>query len=438
MQRIGAALLACVIAQALAGAQPRRDETPLYEPIPPVRCEAFSAPGTGPGRARLDIHCWLRPSVLVFTRTAGDTSATPFEATAEFALEVYDSAGTSHYRKFVRRRITAATSDAAGLPDAPVTLSGSAELPFGPYVVTLEVTDVESARRVTRRQEIRLGGVHDASPRLSGLAWLSSVSLPESDFFGTIVPVGRSVTGRLFADAPASARVAYRLWRLRPGAKDESFVVADTLAADPTAAVPVPDTLTGCRYLPGEARTDGMRSFTLPSLSDTLPPGSYRFEAAFLEGSPDGALRQGFSIAWPGMPRSLQSLRAAVRPLEYLLAPAEFAALRDLDAPAQRDAFERFWRGRAGSAGTARNEIMGEFYRRVDAAAAEFATIRNADGAMTPRGKYYILYGPPTTRERILGTAAAPREVWTWASTNRSLIFIDEKRTGDYILATEQ
>ena len=138
------------------------------------------------------------------------------------------------------------------------------------------------------------------------------------------------------------------------------------------------------------------------------------------------------------MPRTLTSLALAVQALQYVMTKEDYASLRSADSEAQRRLFEAFWRKKNPSPKSAFNAFMAEYYRRADIAAQEFSTIRTPNGIATDRGKVLILYGVPTSKERVLGTAAAPREIWNYKELNRSLIFIDEKRTGDYTLLSEQ
>jgi GWxTD domain-containing protein len=438
-------LFALVLLPAILAGQPRRDERALYEPVPPFRCEAWSAPSTDPGVSRLDIHLWFRPSVLVFVRNSRDTSSPAFVGRAELSIEVFDSAHVLRYRKYLRREVASATSDAAAMPDTELTVSAAAVLPPGLYTVNAEVSDAESQRRVTRRLSVTLGAFPPDSLRASSIFWCQPAPqeplLTGEALFGGILPLGRQAVGYIactgIADPPA-ASVVFRLFRVRPDAPDRTLLFADTLQAPAyRREVPVPDTLEGCRYA-FDAAPSGAVTFLIPIRSDTLPQGSYSAEVSIAAGARRTAVAQGFDVAWPRMPRSLASLTTAVRPLEYLMTKESYAAIKDMKPAPQREAFEAFWRGKNPAPGNAMNDVMGEFYRRVDVAGQEFSTIRQPDGARSDRGKIFILYGPPTTRERVLGTSAPPREIWYYALTRKSVLFVDEKRTGDYTLTTEQ
>lgn len=81
------------------------------------------------------------------------------------------------------------------------------------------------------------------------------------------------------------------------------------------------------------------------------------------------------------------------------------------------------------------NELMAEFYRRADYSLLEFKSVSQPDGALTDRGKIYILYGPPTKIERSFSKDGRPIEVWTY-NVNRQIkfTFFDENKNGNYIL----
>ena len=95
-----------------------------------------------------------------------------------------------------------------------------------------------------------------------------------------------------------------------------------------------------------------------------------------------------------------------------------------------------YWKKQDPTPETAYNERMDEFYRRADYAYFNFA--RNArllDGALTDRGKIYILYGAPTNIERSFLLGEQPVEIWSYSNNVKRIVkFTDPSGHGDYKL----
>ncbi|MEK9139207.1 MAG: GWxTD domain-containing protein, partial [Bacteroidota bacterium] len=128
----------------------------------------------------------------------------------------------------------------------------------------------------------------------------------------------------------------------------------------------------------------------------------------------------------------------AINALKYITTEEQRDSLRKGDLEGRRDKLEAFWKRRDNTPETAFNEVMVEYYRRVDHASRTFGTLRDPDGFKSDRGKVHILYGPPTRTERTLSPSAGYQEIWIYENLNKKFIFADQTKTGNYILIATQ
>ncbi len=135
------------------------------------------------------------------------------------------------------------------------------------------------------------------------------------------------------------------------------------------------------------------------------------------------------------MPKSLQNPSYAFESLRFITTPDELDSLDSGKEDERREHFEEFWEAKDRTPETAFNEVMMEYYSRVDHAAANFGTLRNPDGTRTDRGRIHILYGLPTRVERNLDPSGFI-EVWSYENARKKFIFLDETKTGNYVLTS--
>jgi GWxTD domain-containing protein len=140
-----------------------------------------------------------------------------------------------------------------------------------------------------------------------------------------------------------------------------------------------------------------------------------------------------FSVSMRGLPRSIVQLDLAIRQCRYIATSEEMRQMQEVP-PYQRDAvFREFWRRRDPTPGSDENELMDEYFYRVEYTDANFSTNRN--GWETDRGRIYILYGEPTDIERHpFEINSKPYEVWFYDNLNRRFVFVDYTGFGDYEL----
>jgi GWxTD domain-containing protein len=98
--------------------------------------------------------------------------------------------------------------------------------------------------------------------------------------------------------------------------------------------------------------------------------------------------------------------------------------------------FNEFWQVRDENKDTPVNEVMFQFYLRVDEANLRFRA-DNKEGWKTDRGKSFILYGEPDEIERQKHQVdSPPYEIWIYLRLNQKLTFVDRSKNHNYKLVS--
>lgn len=144
-----------------------------------------------------------------------------------------------------------------------------------------------------------------------------------------------------------------------------------------------------------------------------------------------------FSVHLPGIPSSIVDLSVAIRQVKYIATIEENRRLRKASIQDRTRLFKEFWKKRDPDRSTEENELMQEYYFRVEYANENFSTHRS--GWESDRGRIYILYGEPTQIERHPFEAGSrPYEIWFYHNINRQFVFVDYTGFGDYSLTGPQ
>lgn len=151
--------------------------------------------------------------------------------------------------------------------------------------------------------------------------------------------------------------------------------------------------------------------------------------------SGDIIARDNFRSKWKDMPASLLNLNTAIEMLRFI---ADEETIRKIDSGTSRERekkFRSFWKERDPTPNTEFNELMAEYYQRIDYAYKNYST-ENTIGYNSDRGEVYIKYGPPKDINRKFPKDGATKEVWTYP--NRQFIFEAITGFGDFKLISNQ
>lgn len=144
-------------------------------------------------------------------------------------------------------------------------------------------------------------------------------------------------------------------------------------------------------------------------------------------------------IIWMNKPRSLQMLESALLPLQIILSEDEYKRINSGNKEERRRKFEDFWQKKDPTPQTAFNEILVEFYSRVDSVNKQWGD-RRTPGWKTDPGKIILLYGHPNQVEDRSLDPVKPFMRWTYAYDDRIITFTFDAIRGRkaYRLAEKQ
>ncbi len=177
-------------------------------------------------------------------------------------------------------------------------------------------------------------------------------------------------------------------------------------------------------------------TFLIDSLN--LATGAYLLTVSILDES-SGArcvAKKDFITRSPGLPNAVKVIEKAIEQMVYIATPSEMDSLRDEKSAEKRvEKFKEFWKKKDPSLATEENEVMNEYFRRVEFANKNFS--HYLEGWKTDMGMVLIILGEPSNVERHpFEIDSKPYEVWEYYDLNKKLVFIDNTGFGDYRLLT--
>ena len=138
---------------------------------------------------------------------------------------------------------------------------------------------------------------------------------------------------------------------------------------------------------------------------------------------------------WIDMPVSLLNIDVAIDMLQFILSREELDKMKTGSTAEKERKFREFWAERDPTPDTEFNELMTEYYSRIDDAYQRFTSLQQP-GYETDQGRAYILYGPPDNIERRLPANRPTQEIWEYP--NRTLVFEATTGFGDFRLVSER
>ena len=372
-----------------------------------------------PQQDRLELYLKMMYDELQFVKMAGDS----FRAIYEVSAMILDDTDFQVNGKIWRDTVTVKGFETTNSRQLFHTDRASLNLPPGKYRVNVGVMDVDTRRTSYRKTNIVLRDFSDTN-KLS----VSDVLIADA--------VGRDSSGNLIPHPQVTAPRQE---------KGKLFAYLEVYGAGPDKEYEINYALKnpkGDKVFKNETRIQHTGQITpviLELPNATLAHGVYVIAVGVNDSKSHAATEREITLHWVGIPSNIADLDEAIEQLRYIANKGGMKKVLSAPPEKRREAFLQFWKENDPTPGTDANELMEEYYRRVNYANANFRNVRV--GWKTDMGMVYIIFGPPSEIERnpfnrysslYEGRTVKASEVWVYYDINRQFVFFDETGFGEF------
>jgi GWxTD domain-containing protein len=431
-------ILVCLVAPSAQG-QPEQDIRYGHQ----LYVEAAQLPSDSVGKARVDVFLRVAHDFMIFTRTERLHTDSLYGAGIEISMLARRDGQTLQTENHFAS-VFSASYESTEMRDRYLRFRQQFYLVPGTYEFLITLSD----KRSTRQRQLRR--VLEVKDLQAAKAIGKPIPLEETDdtrgaeysvlgYDGTLpfampgligIPVTRGWNPswtvrmqRLDEDGEADGEV------LAASVLQPESVLRDVLPLHPAGSVENFDLGTSARV------QSDLVVLRLPAAQLDVGPYQLHVRAEGEQASDSLIFRT--KIYWRQMPYSLRDIEFAIDVMRYILTEEEYDEMRSGDQKEMMQHFRAYWRELDRTPDTEYNEMMTEYFRRVDETIDRFRTLHERNGAQTDRGKVYILFGPPEETQRVLNVDEPAEEIWYYPSLGKTFRFVDRNHNGNYKLFTE-
>jgi len=182
-------------------------------------------------------------------------------------------------------------------------------------------------------------------------------------------------------------------------------------------------------------------SIDIPFNGISFHPGVYLIRVTMYH--PSGGKKERtkqFSFTWINRPVDMYDFERAIEQMEYIINDDDWSDIKEADEEEKREFFINFWNERDIFPETEENDLLEEYFMRVEVANQEFK-VEDKPGWKTDRGRIFCVYGRPDSREVYAGQTGyydtPARETWTYLEARKRFVFVDRSRKGYFLLVSE-
>jgi GWxTD domain-containing protein len=300
-----------------------------------------------------------------------------------------------------------------------ILVATSFDLPSGEYVVTVQMNDLKSKKTIARKIEIEMSEFNPENLNMSDILFIDNTQFsPDGDLVNYIPKVKRNFTRQaptiyvyteIYShEYPATIKLRYRLED-----KEENIALDTVVVAQVNSA---------------------LSSHIFELDKHKIEKNRYKFIVDLVQGDERVQRLRDFSFYWTTVPETPTDIDLALRQMRYILETDSLDEYEDAPFPEQQAFFQRFWANRDPNPETESNELMEEYFSRVNFANREFSSF-NDDGWLSDRGRILIKFGFPDDVERHpFEMDSIPYVIWRYYGLRKTFVFADRSGFGDYRL----
>jgi len=409
---------------ALLEFSPGRDIDPIH-----VVIDILSTRGDTTDSTRVDCFYRLSNDLLNFIK-----SNDRYTGQYELSLVITDDDGFQMLAETIRDSVVVDTESATHTMDHSKAQLYTTYLPPGKYKLELKLLDIESSKQMDM---VRAFVVPDY--------YKNPLSISDIQFSGLVspTPTGTGLNRHGMTVIPNLSR-SYGEDQTEMHLYFEVYSEAETDVAKPLTATYRIKSPTGSLIVNEKEtlpRYGVLGAYTHKFDTDGFSHGVYTIEIEISDNALKKTVRTKteFNIAWQYLLplTSAKNYREIVDQLQLVAGNDEIKELKKLEharCEEQQTALSGFWKRRDPTPGTAQNESMVTYYRRIEYANRNF-TNGLGKGWKSDQGRIYILLGPPDEVERYTFEAdTQPYQVWHYNRISRRIVFVDFEGFGRYQL----
>ena len=369
-------------------------------------------------RSYVDIHVGFCNDILQFVKE----SASDFHAQYELMIAVFDRKGNHMGGKTFSGTIVTNSFAETNHKNITNRIQYGIHLIPGKHNVIIELTDMDNRKSLRREAELEVPGFQVDPVHLSSIFLSSDVDTTQHH------PGIRSTTpdiNRVYNDINSNFWACLEIYTSNLDDQISlSYQIEDIskrLAASNSKAID-----------PDSAITPVI--INLRELIDDA--NKYKLTVKVVQSGVKQERSISFSSNWRYFESSELNVIRAIEPLKEYVSNDQWDELMSAPEARKEFLFDNYWLERDPTPGTEANELMDEFYRRVDFVNYNFSVNGIAKSAWeTDRGKVYMKYGSPSNVERFASDMnIPPYEIWFYAKINRKFVFEDRNGNGEFML----
>lgn len=375
----------------------------------------YSSEGT---RSRVDVYVEIPLKNMEFkkSKTIKNTYVSKFDLN----IDVKDKEGNVIYNNVSKEEVSTQETGQEYLSQNSQILTRNLFLPPGEYDLMVSVFEQSTKKRTDKDKKIKVEDYSTPPLSISDVMIVSRLSSSEGK--KVITPdVGRNVA------AVDTFYLFYYVYKNNDDEKvDVNCRILDPDKKEVYSKKETIDVSTGLAF---------QNMVFMPVPTSELGFGKYTIEISAASNNYNTTTDSYFENFTVDFPLPLKEIDVLIEQLQYIAKGEEMDFMRDAKNDIEKQKrFLNFWKKKDPSPNTKRNEVMQEYYRRVNSANKFFGNTYT-QGWRTDMGMVFIIFGEPNNIERHpYDMDSKPYEIWDYYQDNKQFIFIDNTGFGDYRL----
>ena len=346
-----------------------------------------------------------------------DTSG--YDAEVEWLIAVYSEDEQLIFSRTLTKKINVANYAITNSRTGVVNLKSEVPLDPGEYKILLRTIDLITNKSANRRFELEVFDYFEEDLALSDILFLNSVEFDTS--------------GRLIDFEP----ILNSNFTVKEGVFYLYFNVYSQKIGD--------NALINYKFINSRNVTDfdssttssiksNITSHILKINKNIFTENKYDLEIEVDLGGVTRTVAKQITFFWEIVPHTVTDIDEALKQMVYILPGDSMDYYIDADLEEKQAFFKRFWKSRDPNPNTKKNELMDEYFKRINYANTNFSSM-SINGWLTDRGRILIKFGHPDDIERYpFELESRPYVVWRYYTLRKLFLFEDYTGFGDFRL----